>query len=133
MSIDAPKSTIAPESPVSPSAVEYLEKKFHELDDDYKGAHCALIAKQVADLIKTEGGKPKFLSIFGRRLDSINTGTMKPKRYQGRVAWGGHTVCESGGYIYDPLVGKPLPREEYLATVFMEPVTADANTMFDLK
>jgi hypothetical protein len=43
------------------------------------------------------------------------------------VEWGGHTVCENDGIIYDPMVGDPLPRELYLKNTFLKPAQANIS------
>ncbi|MBP9771707.1 MAG: hypothetical protein KBD16_02160 [Candidatus Pacebacteria bacterium] len=125
------------ENPVSNEAIrfpkteEYLKSEFVELSNNYrKGGHtasCTLVAFDVAGIVLEEGGHPSILSIVGQKVDSINTKTIVPKCFEGRITWGAHQVCENEGIVYDPMVGKPLPLETYLQTVFTEPVEAEVR------
>ena len=106
----------------------FLETKYTELGNDYSidGVHaesCSLIACDVAKLLIEEGGKPYILRVRGQKIDSINTETIQPKRYEGRVSWGGHTVCANDGNVYDPMIGRILSEEDYSKEVFLKPVT----------
>ena len=108
---------------------DYLAKKYGLLVNDYRDGqyseHCGLIAMDIARLLLEEGGKPSLYVISGKKIDSVrNTKTLVPKRYEGRVTWGGHTVCESSGLVYDPLHKTPVAFNEYLQTTFTEPVEA---------
>lgn len=110
-------------------AIKYLGNKFPELENDYSNddgyvEHCGLIAGEVAKLILADGGHPQLLSIRGQKVDSMNTETLEPKRYAGRVVWGGHTVCENNGVIYDPMIGEPVNKKIYLENTFSKPVVA---------
>lgn len=115
----------------------YLQEKFFDLENDYStsdGNHaqsCSLIATKVASLLKKEGGSPQILIITGMKVDSVNTETLYPRRYEGRVKWGGHVVCECGGVVYDPMLGIPVNTEEYLKTAFLRP--ALEGEIVDLK
>lgn len=119
------------EGHVFSKAENYLKEKFVDLENNYRREgskyvdHCGLIAIEVARLIISEGGQPSLLMIKGRKVDSVgNTESLKPKRYNGEVEWGAHTVCENDNKIYDPMVGKSLSRVEYLETIFLSPVEA---------
>lgn len=112
-------------------ANEYLKQKYSELENDYKtpdgkySGACTSIAADMAKIILEEGGKPYLVSIRGKKVDSINTKPIAPARYEGRVVWGGHTVCGVDGIIYDPMIGDPVTEDSYIQTAFLEPVDAE--------
>jgi hypothetical protein len=99
-------------------AVNYLTEVNKTLVNDYRtsdGKHaeaCSLIAIDIARILLAEGKKPKLVLISGK------TGLLKPIQYGGRVSWGGHTVCVCEGLAYDPMIGRPLPINEYIRQAF---------------
>lgn len=121
------------EVPLLPIAENYLADKSASLSHDYgKNIECARIAIIVARIIISEGGNPQILRITNKSIDAF--GKLKeliPRRYLGKVKWLEHTVCENDDFVYDPLVGKPLEKEEYLATIFMEPAVAEIDLTQD--
>ena len=123
-----------------PKTKQYLESKFVELENDYRssdGIHsesCGLIARDVARLIVSEGGNPEILFIQGKEVDIVHilaNEFLEPRRYAGRVSWGGHTVCENENIIYDPLVGIPMDKETYLRTTFLDIAKAEVSISKD--
>lgn len=118
-----------PENPIFSKTQEYLKMKHQELKNDYMSEDggpeaCLLVAVDVAKLILEEGGKPELFAIRGKKVDSVNTKSISPTQYDGRVEWGGHMVCVNDGIVYDPMVGNPTELSEYLETSFLEPVEA---------
>ncbi len=117
---------------VFPRAEAYLREQFLQLSNDYSkdGKYvesCSLIAVDVAKLILEDGGSPQLLAIRGKIIKTdayIANETLVPRRYKGRVKWGGHTVCECKDIIYDPMVGSPLDRSTYLRDTFQNEVEA---------
>lgn len=116
---------------------KYLQEKFSDLENDYKtpdgnnAQSCSLIALEVASILKKEGRVPQIVTITGMKVDSVNTETLYPKRYEGRVGWGGHVVCQCDGLIYDPMVGIPMDKDTYLQTTFLNSV--EEGEVVDLK
>ncbi len=106
--------------------LQYLKDNFSELENDYGTNHaCSLIACDVARLLIAEGGHPQILDIRGRKTDlGGNTEDLIPRRYSGRVTWGGHSVCQNDNLIYDPMIGEPVEKELYLNTTFLNPAEA---------
>jgi hypothetical protein len=131
--------SVAPqeESKKFTETIAYLQEKFSDLENDYKtldgknAQSCSLIALEVASILKKEGGVPQIVTITGMKVDSVNTETLYPKRYEGRVKWGGHVVCQCDGLIYDPMVGIPIDKDTYLKTTFLN--SAEEGEVVDLK
>lgn len=122
----------SPESPNTymPEVNYYLQRMSNILVDNYKingrPAECARIAIDIAKIIISKGGNPQIINIKSK---IINPETRQPKnivprRYvnSGQVRWIDHTVCENNGLIYDPLIGFPISKENYLISTFTEPV-----------
>jgi hypothetical protein len=71
-------------------------------------------------------------AIRGQIVDSVgNRKTITPKQYHGKITWGGHTVCENQGLVYDPMLGKAIPLPQYLEETFTEPVTGEISVSSD--
>jgi hypothetical protein len=136
------KNNFEPSAPVNQNTVErmsfpkaesFLATKARTLSHDYRNEHgqlehCGLLAMDVARLILQEGGHPSMYSIRGSVIDSVgNRKSLTPKQYNGSIIWGGHTVCENQGLIYDPMVGRPVPLSQYLEETFTEPVTGEVS------
>ena len=102
---------------------EFMAAKHQEMKETYQD-ECVKVAVEMAKLFTQHGYRPRLMGVRGKRVDtgfaSFNH-PLTPKKYEGRVSWNDHVVCELDGTVYDPMVGKPLPREEYLRTVFEEP------------
>lgn len=111
--------------------IGYLVQKHQALQNDYRtsdGRHsesCTLIALEVAELLLAEGKNPEIRTM----AEDISTEryvhpkTLRPLLYEGRVEWYAHQVCCAEDIAYDPLVGRPVPVQEYSRTVFGEDVT----------
>ncbi len=113
----------SPESQV----LDFIKEKHETLKNDYRtpdGQYvesCTLIANEVARIFLKAGKQSEIISISGKRVDNpyINANEMlKPLQYEGRVSWGAHVVCICEGVVYDPMIGQPLPLEEYIKTAF---------------
>lgn len=107
--------------------LNYLAEKHQTLNNDYRtpdgeyAESCGLIAAEVAGMLLAEGKKSKIVSIIGKRISNphINANEMlKPLQYEGRVAWGSHLVCMYADTVYDPMIGRPMPIQEYLSQAF---------------
>ncbi len=112
-----------------PKAESFLVSKALVLANEYgdengQREHCLLLAIDVAKLILEEGGHPSLYAIRGQIIDSAgNQKILIPKLYNGKITWGGHTVCENQGLVYDPMIGRIVPLLQYLEETFTEPVT----------
>lgn len=96
--------------------------------------HCGALAMDIAHRLQTEGRSPKILTLTGIKVDGVNTKTLIPLAYEGKVTWGGHTVCVADGLAYDPILEEPEPWETYPQKVFGEPVlTKDASYLVEVK
>ena len=114
------------EEPLNP-VLRYLADKHKSLLNDYHtpegnyAESCAVIAADIAKILIKDGKKPTIVSITGKRIDNphiIASEPLEPVQYEGRVSWGGHTVCVCEGMVYDPMIGRPLPIEEYAHEAF---------------
>ncbi len=115
----------------APEILEYLQQRHLSLNNDYRmpppqsnfSESCHYVYNEIANLCRKYGYEPKLFRVRGKKLaGEVNTKSLIPKRYQGRVVWGGHLVCVVGNTVLDPLVGIPLSMEEYAETVFENPV-----------
>lgn len=120
------------ELPIYSPVTDYLNRKHQILRNDYRtedGKHaesCTLIACDIAKLFLEGGEKPSLLSVRGELLsDGINNRSLVPKIYKGRIRWGGHVVCTNGETVFDPMVGKPMNKEEYAREVFDGPAVLE--------
>lgn len=108
--------------------LDYLDLKYKSLTNNYSEdgiyrEHCGLIATDIAKLFMNKGLKPELFSVRGQIVDKVgNSESIRPKRYNGQVTWGGHTVCVLDGIVYDPIIGKPIPIELYKMTAFEKEV-----------
>ncbi len=109
------------------SVLSYLAEKNRTLINDYKtpdgnyAESCGLIAIDIARLLLKEAKQPSIMSVNGKRVDNpaiIANEPLVPVQYNGRVKWGGHTVCVCDGLVYDPMIGKPVSIEQYAHEAF---------------
>jgi len=104
------------------SVEDYLSAKQQELGRRYR-ADCGEIAKQVAELLKSTGEDPYLIALHGT-LKNPNTNSrwpLIPAAYSNQlrpVKFDGHYVCAASEITYDPIIGYPLPVEEYLDRAF---------------
>lgn len=122
---------------INPIISNYLRQVYQTLNDRYStpdGKHrqsCSTIFNLIANLCKTLGYTPLLYHVRGMKLaDGINTETLVPRRFEGRVEWGGHIVCVVDGLVLDPLVGTPLTMDVYAKTTFQNPVVLIENDVF---
>ncbi len=115
----------------APEILDYLQQRHLSLNNDYRmppprsnfSESCHYVYEEIAKLCRKHGYEPKLFHVRGMKLaEGVNTESLLPKRYQGRVEWGGHLVCVVGNTVLDPLVGIPLSMEEYAETIFESPV-----------
>ncbi|MCH8004405.1 MAG: hypothetical protein IH934_07300 [Nanoarchaeota archaeon] len=111
------------------STLEFLTSKHATLINDYKtpdgrfNEGCGTIAKRVARRLLIEGKTPYIIEIQGRIKDiGGNRERLTPIPYSGRISWGCHLVCCADGVAYNPMLGEPLPIEQYCQRAFEEDV-----------
>lgn len=108
--------------------LDYLIKKNKTLindyrmsDDSYLQESCVSIAGDIAKMLLNEGKRPEIVLITGKLVANPHitaSERLKPVQYEGRVGWGSHVVCICDGLVYDPMIGRPLPLEEYIHRAF---------------
>ncbi|HSI21357.1 MAG TPA: hypothetical protein VLA04_06765 [Verrucomicrobiae bacterium] len=107
---------------------EYLQRMHSHLKDAYRSpdgrysASCFAIAMDVAKHLLKEGKHPYTMAIHGETLpDGHSHKLLIPVVYNGETSWTTHVICCEDDTAYDPIVGHPIPIEEYRTTVFTEP------------
>jgi len=114
------------EEPKNP-VLDYLVEKNKTLVDEYHtpdgnyAESCGNIAVDIAKMLLSSGKRPEIVSITGKRVDNphiIANEPLKPVQYKGRISWGAHIVCVCEGMVYDPMIGRPLSKEEYAYETF---------------
>lgn len=106
--------------------IEWLEAKSLTLQNDYRthgrySEACGLLAFDAAELLTMAGESPSIGTYTGREIrisGLIDNESLVPPRYEGRVSWGAHVVAINNGYVYDPMVGKPVSLSEYPMLAF---------------
>jgi hypothetical protein len=82
------------------------------LRDDYDD-YCGTIVREVARRLLSEGKSPHI-----KEVEHENE--LIPLLYKDKwkIGWKRHMVCCVGKFAYDPLIGKPVPVEEYCSLIF---------------
>ena len=107
---------------------DYMARKHETLGNNYRDESgefvdsCGLIADELATVFLRHSQEPQILRIRGHSIDRINTASIKPRIYEGRVDWGGHSVCANNGKVYDPMLASPEDIDTYMLTTFDQPV-----------
>ncbi|MCH7568705.1 MAG: hypothetical protein IIA87_04765 [Nanoarchaeota archaeon] len=98
------------------TAIEFLESKHKNIiKNNYRTSdgehveHCVVIAMDMAARLLNEGRKPTLLAI---------TGYLIPQPFNGRIEWGGHTICVADEMVYDPIFDRPVPLSRYYQKAF---------------
>jgi hypothetical protein len=103
---------------VSDAAREYLEQTSAAMSAGYT-ADCVVHACAVAELLLDAGRAPWIGRL--RHLTERNGGVfyepLVPRRFRG-TTWNTHYVCCCDGEVYDPLLGRTVPVEDYGQEVF---------------
>lgn len=109
------------------TAVEYIKVKHETLKNNYlmpDGAyteHCGFIALEISKLLIQENKRPRVILISGATIKNgiLEHTLLSPKQFNGEVKWGAHQVCFCNGYVYDPILNKPIQGlNNYLIEVF---------------
>jgi len=126
MSTENPSTSVENEE-IGGAVLEYIARIYKSLANDYLtpdgrfAESCSLVAVDVAELLINEGKIPELIAVRGKQINSraiIANETLKPLRYEGRVGWGGHTICVWNEIAFDPMIGTPVPLSEYAQTAF---------------
>ena len=80
--------------------------------------NCVEVAIEVAACLSMEGKDPQILYLTGAEDGTGNFKPLIPVAYEGRIVWGGHTICELDGDVYDPILEAPEPIESYPLKAF---------------
>ena len=114
------------ESPFDTSSAEYVRAKHETLKNNYETPNrehvesCTLIACDIADLLIKKRKNPSIYRVEGELVSGskYNRQTLVPKKYGGRVRWGGHIVCVENNIVYDPMLPEPVPLSTYRKQAF---------------
>jgi hypothetical protein len=98
----------------------YLAQRYAELENDYRNVcgnysqSCSVVAYDVAtQMIKLKKSPEIYLFQENSQLSDVANQALRPLRYGGRVTWFAHFVAVLDGVVYDPLIGRPVPLENY--------------------
>ena len=113
----------------------FFASKHENLRNDYSDGSgvyvdsCTLVAIDIATILSSEGADPRIKVLRGEVVDSIgNRAALVPLPYDGRVTWGAHVICQAAGIVYDPMLPRPLPTEDYFIAAFDQPVDIEDHT-----
>lgn len=84
--------------------------------DSYERYKCTEVAREIARRLVKEGKSPSIIRL-GHEINTCREDTLTPKEYP-HLRWRYHDVCEEGGNIWDPIIGRPLPKQEYFKEMF---------------
>lgn len=101
------------------------EKHMSSADERYV---CTSIAVEMAAALQARGANPQILALRARQQEEGRYIMLRPKPYEGRVAWGAHIICIWQNEVYDPIFNQPLPLEEYLSRAFDQEVDIEDCT-----
>ncbi len=116
---------------VPKTVLDYLRKKHSTIVNDYRASdgryseHCGLIAIDIAKLFLDAGRRPYIAKV----AEDVNEGgciqskSLEPTMYEGRISWGAHQVCVCDGQVFDPMLGEPVAIESY--TQWRVPISLD--------
>ena len=102
--------------------LEYLKKEHEALKrEECPTGRCIGIAAEVAVILTRAGNPPDIMAIeeIVRDAGQTHRRRFKPILFE-TVEWEGHAVCCYGGNVYDPLVGEPVPINDYCNIAFGE-------------
>ncbi len=111
--------------------IDLLARRHYDLRNNYRINplflyDCNLLALEVGELFLHNDCQPSILR-FERRLEvpiqlKTNADDMLPVRYNGKIVWHAHAVCENEGQVYDPLIGEPVGLGDYSRIAFAEKI-----------
>ena len=105
------------------TAREFLERMYHEIREDYKfrgvkyNDLCDALATTIGKKLILEGQMPHLEKMIA---PSTRTKKIVPVRFRGRVSWGLHVICVNNLEAWDPVLGSPIPLEDYPARLIGE-------------
>lgn len=97
------------------TTLEYMLRMEEELRSTSHRTDCTYVAYQVAQRLLKEEHAPSIATI------PAPAHGLKPARYP-HITWNYHEVCVSGGLVWDPMMGLPLPVERYGVEAFGQPI-----------
>lgn len=106
-----------------PELAQYFQTKHAELvaalltTSDEVRKNSGLVSEELARKLLDVGYEPAILMIFGEREETGHRRSLTPKAFNNH-SWRSYVVCALDGFIFDPMVGKLVPQEEYLAETF---------------
>ena len=99
--------------------LRYMAEQNRRLAESYP-ANCVTIARDSAAFLLASGCQPYIVCLYkaedrgGNRFHY----PLIPKKYGGRITWTKHYVCGCGSVAYDPILGEPVPIEQYCRRAF---------------
>jgi len=83
---------------------------------------CSQTASEILEALLTEGRDASLMVIQGTlmadsQIDNETRELLLPKLYEG-LRWGVHIVAVADGFVYDPMLKRPLPQEAYSKEAF---------------
>ena len=105
--------------------LDYLRKEYENLKKEVNPTEqCIGIAAAVASIL-TQSGKPPDIMYIEERIEGRDglqhRRQFRPTLFK-EILWEGHECCRYAGEIYDPLIGEPVPEEEYCNRAFGEEI-----------
>ncbi|MFA6322879.1 MAG: hypothetical protein WCX71_05430 [Candidatus Buchananbacteria bacterium] len=120
--------------PPTPKAAEYLAINHEYLKDIYP-LHCATVAEEVAKLIFEDGHTPQIEMVYQETKNedgSVKPKGFLPKIYQGKIEpWFSHLVCCTQNLAFDPIIGQPVPKDDYTKLAFGEDINMEVQIFPD--
>lgn len=108
----------------TPKTSAYLATKNLELRDRH--AHCGVMSENVARLLIEDGRQPQIEQVYEEVRGEDGRTRVKsflPEQYRGKLEpWHGHFVCCADGYAFDPIIGRPVPKDDYTRLAFGEEI-----------
>ncbi len=103
---------------MSDAAREYLEQTSAAMANGYT-ENCVVHARALAELLLDAGRAPWIgrLRHITQRGEHVFYEPLVPVRFRG-ITWNTHYVCCCDGEVYDPLLGSPVPVEDYARKAF---------------
>jgi len=101
------------------SSLSYFAENHALLKDTYAG-DCLVIARELGRRLIAEGKQPYICTLVRVQHTPQGRfhGPIMPQPYDGRITWTRHYVCCCDGLVYDPLLEKPAPIDQYSLMAF---------------
>lgn len=121
------------------SILDYLTTKHTALiaelgENDGSSALCGVVAAEVAQRLLDEGKSPRIEDVSewtyeNGKLTHVKTliPTIFKNKWTEKGGWGCHVVCCADNIAYDPLLGEPVPVNEYCKLLFGEDIPMEVT------